>query len=73
MGLFGNATEAQLDGACAFASGFLSERTVPLDVILSAEQHGHDTASRGATNALALAGCDLARQLRERILPRRVA
>ncbi len=59
-GYSGMATEALLDHACEFASTLLEARTLPLDALLRVESAGHDTASRGATNAIALAAWDLA-------------
>jgi L-alanine-DL-glutamate epimerase-like enolase superfamily enzyme len=59
-GYSGMATEGYLDDACRFAASFLTDRRAALATLLSAEQRGFDTASRGATSAIALAGWDLA-------------
>ncbi len=65
-GYSGMATEAQLDAACSAAAAFVAAAGSPttLRALLDADGAGRDTATRGATNALALAGWDLlARQL----------
>ncbi len=59
-GYSGMATDALLDGACAFAASVFDERRMPLEALLRVERVGTDTASRGATNAIALAAWDLA-------------
>jgi L-alanine-DL-glutamate epimerase-like enolase superfamily enzyme len=64
-GYSGMATEGLLDAACAAAASLLASRpVVTLGTLLDADGLGDDTASRGGTSALALAGWDtLARSL----------
>lgn len=56
----GMATEALLDAACATARAIVQGGRASLATLLAAEANGTDTASRGATSALALAAWDLA-------------
>ena len=58
-GYSGMATEAQLDDACRVARSLVPGPRATLATLLGAEAHGTDTASRGATSALALAAWDL--------------
>ena len=58
-GYSGMATAAQLDGAAKQAQA-IADRGRTLPELLAAEHHGYDTASRGASNAIALAAWDLA-------------
>jgi L-alanine-DL-glutamate epimerase-like enolase superfamily enzyme len=64
-GYSGMATEAQLDAACASAAALAGgSPTVTLRSLLDTDGTAHDTGSRGATSALALAAWDaLARSI----------
>lgn len=57
-GYAGLASALQLDGACDFAESYVRDGLGLAD-LLGAERYGHDTPTRGAACALALAGWDL--------------
>ena len=59
-GMSGMATLAQLDDAVVCANHIVEAGPVDLARLLGVERLGHDTASRGATNAIALAAWDFA-------------
>ena len=59
-GMSGMATAAQLDDAVAHARRMVDDGAPDLARLLAVERLGHDTASRGATNAIALAAWDFA-------------
>lgn len=63
-GMSGMATLAQLDDAVAHATHMVGDGRPDLAHLLGVERLGHDTASRGATNAISLAAWDfVARRL----------
>lgn len=57
-GYGGLASSVQLDGACEFAASYVRDGVGVAD-LLGAERFGHDTPTRGAACALALAAWDL--------------